>query len=59
MKIIRRKLESWTEEDSCGFCGCPCDYPGTYYEIEDGYQLFCSKGCAADYAHNADYEPAN
>lgn len=58
--IIKRKMTHWTEDGACDFCGCPVMYPeDAAFEIEDMEEfLFCSKGCAAAYMHNADWEPS-
>ena len=59
-KVTKVQLEHWTEEDACGFCGCPVMYPeDPGFVIENmEHLLFCSRGCAYDYLHNADWEPA-
>lgn len=57
MKIYKAKIKHWTEEAACEYCGAPVttDEP-SHYEIENlEHLVFCSKVCAQDYIHNAEY----
>ena len=57
MKIKKTRIQHWTEETFCEYCGCPIMDRDAYYEIQDLEEFgFCSKPCAVDFLHNAEYE---
>ena len=50
MKLIKTKIEHWTEETDCAQCAWPITDNDSYYVIEGSEENgFCSKSCANIY----------